>query len=394
MIINIKRLVFVYFVFKVVSLDTKKKGAIYLRLSREDGKETESESISNQRRLLLQFAQTHGIPIHYEFIDEGISGTTQNRKSLQKMYRAIEDGYIGTVLVKDLSRLSRNFIHTGELVEEWFPKHGVRLISVADGVDTSIVSPSNDIFAIRAVMDDWYARDISRKVRAAIRTKQRAGFCTCATLPFGYYRNEDEILIHAEQAEIVRRIFEDYVSGLSCREIANRLAWNDATVRRILMNPAYAGRLLLHKTEKYNYKSNRRIRLPESEYISFPVKPIISEQQFAQVQQMLAANGHRIYQKHALAGLVYCAVCGSQMHISGNAADGRAICSMRKRFGTCFAPSVKCSVLTDAVKKVLNEDGVHEGERNYHRYLSCIRVSPEHITICLKYRIQKSVALE
>ncbi len=386
-IIHIKVFVFEYFVVKVVCLDRMKNGAIYLRLSREDSKENESESISNQRRLLLQFAQNHGIPIAYEFVDDGISGTTQNRKSLQKMYRAIEDGYIGTVLVKDLSRLSRNFIHTGELVEEWFPKHGVRLISVADGVDTSIVSPSNDIFAIRAVMDDWYARDISRKVRAAIRTKQRAGFCTCATLPYGYYRNAEEIVVDSAQAETVKRIFEAYASGKSCLEIARIWNWNDATVRRILMNPVYIGRLQLHKTEKYNYKSDRRIRLPESEYITFPVQPIISEQLFEIVQGKLAENSHSKYRKHALAGLVFCAECGLRMHISGNAAEGRAICSMRKRFRSCSLPSLSCHELINAVNSVLNKDGIAAQEINYRKYVSMIRVSAEQITIALTYRI-------
>ena len=172
-----------------------KAGAIYLRLSREDRRGAESESIANQRSLLLQYAQAHHISVAYEFADDGITGTSQNRKSLQKMYRAIEDGLIGTVLVKDLSRLSRNYIHTGKLVEEWFPQNGVRLISVDDGVDTGMISPSNDIFAIRAVMDDWYARDISRKVRAALYAKQHAGFCTSASLPFGYYRNNQQIIV-------------------------------------------------------------------------------------------------------------------------------------------------------------------------------------------------------
>lgn len=347
----------------------------------------------------MQYAQNNHIPIAYEYVDDGVSGTTRNRKSLQKMYKAIEEGYIGTVLVKDLSRLSRDYIHTGELVEEWFPKHGVRLISVADGVDTGITSPSNDVFAIRAVMDDWYARDISRKVRAAIYTKQKAGFCTSAALPYGYYRISNEIRICTERAENVKRIFNAYESGESCREIAYRfkasdrsMSWNDTTIRRMLMNPAYIGRLELHKTEKFNYKSSRKIILPESDYIIYSIPSIISEQQFALIRKMIASNGHRSYQKHALAGMVYCAVCGSPMHISGNPEDGRAICSARKRFHSCTASSVKCSTLTDAADRVLRNDGISDNQINYQKMLAWIRVSPDTISICVKYKPQNHAA--
>ena len=383
-------------------MESTKNGAIYLRLSREDGKETESESISNQRRMLMQFAQTHHITIAYEFIDDGVSGTTQNRKALQKMFRLIEEGCIRTVLVKDLSRLSRDYIHTGELVEEWFPRHDVRLISVSDGVDTGTTSPSNDVFAIRAVMDDWYARDISRKVRTAIRTKQLAGFCTSASLPFGYCRESDMIAVNQEQAEIIQWIFQEYTAGSSCNIIAQKLrnngqqtahslSWSDTTVRRILMNPAYTGNLQLHKTEKFNYKSNHRISLPESEYISYSVPPIISEQQFTSAQKRIQANGHHSYPKHALAGLVFCAVCGAPMHISANEADGRTICSSRKRFQNCSAPSVKNSVLENAVNNILKADGIPENQIQYHKLISWIRVSPDIITVCMKYKSHHNV---
>ena len=343
-----------------------KAGAIYLRLSREDRRGAESESIANQRSLLLQYAQAHHISVAYEFADDGITGTSQNRKSLQKMYRAIEDGLIGTVLVKDLSRLSRNFIHTGKLVEEWFPQNGVRLISV------------------RAVMDDWYARDISRKVRAALYAKQHAGFCTSASLPFGYYRNNQQIIVDDLQAEIVKSVYQKYEAGASFCEItrylkcrpdsADQRKWSDTSVRRILMNSAYTGAFLLHKTEKSSYKSNHRIRLPESEYITYPVPPIISEQQFQHVQKMISLHAHTAYPKHFLAGSIFCAVCGAPMHISGTGERGRVICSSRKRFQSCDAPSVRCSELLDAFRRVCRKDGIPETESVMRRVLSCIRV--------------------
>ena len=374
-------------------------GAIYMRLSREDNKEHESESIANQRRLLHQYAIAHHISILAEYSDDGITGTTQNRKGLQKLFSAIEEGSVHTVLVKDLSRLSRNYLHTGMLIEEWFPQHGVRLISVDDGIDTGIISPSNDIFAIRAVLDDWYARDISRKVRAAISAKQSAGYCTSASLPYGYYRKNSEILIDERKAEIVRMIFDLYESGHSCCSISRTLQnqsnepmpidsmrWNDSTVRRILTNPAYTGTLQIHKSVKFSYKSSRRIHLPESEFISYPIPPIISHIQYTAVQELISRNGHCRYPRNWLSGIVYCALCGAPMHISGNMNNGRIICSTRKRFQTCSAPSISCSEVSEAIRNAFDEDEIPDSEAMYRRMIRTIRISPEMVTICLNYR--------
>lgn len=371
-----------------------KYGAIYLRLSKDDNGKNESESIANQRHLLLQYAETNAIPIRFEFSDDGITGTTQNRRGLQSMYRAIEDGLIDTVLVKDLSRLSRNFIHTGELIEEWFPSHKVRLISVDDGIDTAFTSPSNDIFAIRAVLDDWYARDISRKVRAAIYAKQKAGFCTIANLPFGYQRRGTEITTNHSQAEIVKRIYHAYLSGSSVCQIMRDLnhngitdrKWSDSAVRRILINPVYTGRLYQHTTEKASYKSSRRIRLLSEKAILFPVPRIIPDDQFTLVSEIMQKRHHVKQAGHWLCGKVFCAVCGANMHVSGDEKNGRIICSTRKRFHTCTAPSVLRKELLRIITDILIQDGIPVREPICRKLISAIRIGPEHITVCVRYR--------
>lgn len=373
--------------------------ALYLRLSREDKSTHESESIGNQRLLLQQYADKHGLSVRYEYTDDGISGTTQNRRGLKRLFQAIEAGFVQTVLIKDLSRLSRNYLHTGTLIEEWFPQHGVRLISVDDHIDTGSISSSNDMVALRAVLDDWYARDISRKVRAAIAAKQCAGFCTSASLPFGYNRNGQEIRIDQAKADIIRQIFDSYEVGSSCCRIASLLRvqhpesansdyllWNDATIRRILMNSAYIGRLQLHKTEKFSYKSSRKISLPESEYITYHVPQIIAISQFLKVQELLLRNGHQRNRKHWLCGLVYCAECGAPMHVSGDEAQGRVICSTRKRFQSCSVPSLRCSVLMEELISVFRQDGIPEYETVFRKMIKEIRISADTILIRLKYK--------
>ena len=253
------------------------RAALYMRLSRDDGQRLdESESITSQRLMLMQYAEHHGLPVIAAFSDDGQSGTQWYRSGLQDLLRTIEDGLVNTVLVKDLSRLSRDYLRTGVLLEHWFPAHGVRLIAVNDGVDTAHPSAGNDYSPIRAVMDDWYARDISRKVRAAIYARQDAGICTAASLPFGYYRTDGRIDKHPEASKHVLDIFRTYVRSRSLTATANTLnnagipsprnarsGWSSTTVRRILRNTAYCGTLYIHVTRKMSYKSSHRTVLPE-----------------------------------------------------------------------------------------------------------------------------------
>lgn len=384
--------------FRGARMELIKYGAIYLRLSRDDNNRNESESIANQRRLLMQYAAVNQIPVRYEFLDDGITGTTQNRKGLQQMFQAIEDGRIDTVLVKDLSRLSRNYIHTGTLIEEWFPAHGIRLISVDDGIDTARSSASNDLFAIRAVIDDWYARDISRKVRAAIYAKQNAGFCTAAHLPFGYEKREDAICVQNQHAQIIKSIFQQYCSGASICKIAGRLRavkeserkWSDTAVRRILNNPAYIGNLYLHTSEKASYKCNRRIPVPYEKAILYPVPRIISDELFYEVKDKLSDKRRRREPPHWLTGKVFCACCGAKMHISGTE-GGRIICSTRKRFQTCRAPSILRKELLDNISEVLRQDGIPFQDSLCRRIIHTIRISPDCITICVTYKKRENM---
>ncbi|MBR4201474.1 MAG: recombinase family protein [Oscillospiraceae bacterium] len=377
----------------------EKRTAIYLRLSRDDRISSESESITSQRLFLYQYAAQHGLEIGYEFADDGISGVSMQREALQNLLRTIQDGRIGTVLVKDLSRLSRDYIKTGELLENWFPAHGVRLIAVNDGVDTGIRSASNDFFPIKAVMDDWYARDISRKVRAAIHARQIGGLCTAATLPFGFKRNGTAIETDEASAKIVRNIFDQYMQMHSCHAVAaalNRAGispirsgsgfWHDATVRRILTNPAYIGQLHLHKTEKLSYKSSKKRAVSEAEHIVYPVPPLVSEDLFSAVQSCILQNGHSRGKRDWLSGRVFCAVCGNLMHHSGSGSAARLICGGRKRRQGCNNPSLRRELLVSRIVCALLDDGVPEPEKHLPELIERIYISEHTVIVHVKYR--------
>lgn len=376
-----------------------KKGAIYLRLSRDDNIGTESESITSQRLFLLQYAEKNRIEIAYEFTDDGLSGTNWQRQALQQLLKAIESGQIDTVLVKDLSRLSRDYIRTGELLEKWFPEHGVRLIAVNDGVDTGRQSASNDFFPIRAVMDDWYARDISRKVRAAIYARQKAGICTAANLPYGYVRSGNDIQICSPQAEVVQRIYHEYANGASCCTIASALnsdciptirshtsGWSDATIRRILCNPAYIGRLILHKTEKTSYKSTKKQYLPATENIVYPVPVVIPEPLFWQVQRRMKSAAHKPQPKDFLSGAATCALCGSRMYCTGSGTAARLICSTRKHQQCCQNPSIRRDTLIALMQSALNADGIAANFALLPSLIEHISISKEAVLLHVKYR--------
>ena len=368
---------------------------IYLRLSREDGLHSdESESIASQRLLLHQYARANGLFITAEYIDDGISGMRRDRPGFQALLSAIENGFVRTVLVKDLSRLSRDYLQIGSLLEHWLPMHGARLIAVSDSVDTALPSPSNDFSPIRALLNDWYARDISRKVRGALRARRNAGICTLATVPYGYRRSGGSLMIQDDRAETARMIFRRCIAGESCLAIADALnaqqipaprgrLWHDATVCRMLKNTVYRGELLLGTTEKQSYKHNGRRRLPADAAARIPVPAIVSAADFSAAQTALAVRGHRQKPRHWLAGRVFCAVCGSTMTVTGEPL--RLICAGRRRGNGCTNPSCACAPLLAAVPMRLTESGFPDSPFLAEYAVERAAVSADTVSVQLRY---------
>ena len=182
---------------------------LYLRLSRDDGNSAESESISNQRDFLIDYAEKNNLNVVEILTDDGYSGTNFDRPGFKRLIKLIEDKSIDTIITKDLSRLGRDYIQTGYYLEQYFPLHNIRYIAVNDNIDTAIQSGNSDMTPFWAVFNDMYAKDISKKVRTALDTKKRQGKFVGAYAPYGYKKDitdKNHLVIDEGPADVVRQI--------------------------------------------------------------------------------------------------------------------------------------------------------------------------------------------
>ena len=279
------------------------KAALYLRLSREDDeREGNSQSIINQHDFLISYTAQNGFIVQGIYVDDGFSGISFNRPDFIRMLEAIEAGDVNMVITKDLSRLGRDYIMTGYYIEKYFPEKGVRYIAVNDEIDTEI---ENDLAPFRAVINDMYAKDISKKVRTALRTRKLGGYFIGSNPPYGYLKDPDNkgrLIVNPETAPNVKRIFELFVKLKNVAATAKVLteqgvltpsggknAWSDVMVRRILTSETYIGNLVQNRTCKVSYKVNRRKILSKSNYIIVKGthEEIVAKDLFAQVQETL-----------------------------------------------------------------------------------------------------------
>lgn len=322
---------------------------IYIRLSREDDdKNYESESIVNQRSLLLQYARENNLNIYDIYIDDGYSGTNFDRPGFKKLISDIENKKINMVITKDMSRLGRDYIGTGELVEKYFPEHNVRYIAVTDNIDTFLDNSNNDIAPFKAIMNDFYAKDISKKIRSSLKAKMKEGKYIGGRAPFGYRKDpkdKNHLIINPEQSIIVKRIFEMCLSGKSPFKISKQLTiehiktpaeyydfnwnnncylhygvWHSKTIRDILTNRTYTGDLVQNKRNKVNYKIKKITKNNLKDYIVVENthEPIIDKNIFYEVQKRLPKNVGRNEKKeyYLLDGLLYCGDCGHRISVT------------------------------------------------------------------------------
>ena len=273
-----------------LAFDRKYKVALYIRLSREDGDKeegdkSESESITNQRSLLRGFVEESGLEVAEEYIDDGCSGTNFERPAFKKMIADIEKRKIDMVITKDLSRLGRDYIDTGNYIEKFFPLNRVRYIALLDNVDTFLDnSSSNDIVPFKAVINDMYVKDLSKKVKSAMTSKKEKGLFLGTYAPYGYNKDpldKNRLVINEEEAKIVRKIFKLYLEGNGPKTVARLLTeekiptpseskkmtrsslygkWCSRQLKDMLKNQVYIGNLVQNKMRKLNYKSKKLIR--------------------------------------------------------------------------------------------------------------------------------------
>ena len=303
-------------------------GAIYLRLSKDDEGSGESISIANQRKLLLRYAKEHHFTIIREYVDDGFSGTSFNRPGFQRLIEDIQKKEIRLVLTKDLSRLGRDYIKTGEYTELFFPAHKVRFIAIGDGYDSA--SSSSDLIPFRNVVNEMYARDISRKIRASLQVRMEEGSYIGNFAPYGYQKSGRErrtLIPDPAAAPVVLRLFEEAAAGIRPSTTARRLneekilcpsryrqscyphlktdsryqnkMWTANTIIKILHNPVYLGHMVQGKTKKLSFKSSACLSVPVPERIcvadTHPA--IVTEELFCRCQEQLAARACRRKEK-------------------------------------------------------------------------------------------------
>lgn len=321
---------------------------LYMRLSREDGDKEESSSVTNQREMLKRYvSEQENFFIVKEYVDDGYTGTNFDRPGFKQMIEDIEAGIIDTVITKDLSRLGRERLGVGHYTEIYFPEHNVRYIALLDNIDTYIDSGMNDMAPFKGVINDMYVRDISKKIRSSLIERKKAGNFLGVTAPYGYQKdpnNKFHLIINEKEAEVVKRVFRLYLEGNGLTRIAQILtkdgipvpgesrdigktrrtalysSWKQTTIRRILDNRVYLGELVQFKRRKINYKSKRRINVPEEErYICKGThEAIIDEEDFNTIQNILKKNKSFKGTRHdyLFKGLLYCAECGARLNIT------------------------------------------------------------------------------
>ena len=319
--------------------------AIYIRLSASDGYTSrESESVSNQRTFLQQWAKKSNFEIVQEFVDDGHSGTDFDRAGFKALMEWLKSGKVKTFATTDLSRLGRNYLEVGLLQEQTFPALGIRYIAVTDGYDSAERNTfsSFDPVIFKNILNDSYSRDISNKVVRAKRTLQREGKFIGNIPPYGYRvdtGNKHHLVPDAETAPVVIRIYRDFLSGKTTTGIARSLTlekiptpaqnknfkgrnftgiWNGNTIKRILSMPTYCGAITQHSTEMVSYKIHvsRRLRPEEWIVVQGTHEPLIAKEDFEEAQRILEQRPYTGVRKreHLLSGITFCADCGAKMY--------------------------------------------------------------------------------
>ena len=356
--------------------------ALYYRLSRDDGNDSESNSIITQRAMLQRFAKEHGFVVYSEYVDDGYSGTSFDRPDFKRMIQDIEDGKIGIVLCKDLSRLGRNNALVAYYTELVFPDADVRFIAINDAIDTAMGdSGGNAVMPFMSVVNEYYARDISKKVRSARRTRALNGEHSAGRTPLGYLKNPNDghkLIIDEETADIVRSIYQMAADGLGNYQICYRLArdkvkspsaweyertgkfskyydpsypwsWHPSTVMTILRNQMYLGHMRSHTQTTKSFKNQKIVRVPQEEWIIVENthEPLISQEMFDKVQAIVkikkranTANVENLFQ-----GLVYCSDCNAKLTLHTQTGGGNNIYLVchRYRHGTRSGENRLCT---------------------------------------------------
>lgn len=323
--------------------------ALYCRLSRDDENEGDSNSIVNQKAILGKYASEKGFPNPQFYANDGYSGTNFNRPDFMRLMEDVNAGYVGTIIVKDMSRLGRDYLKVGVYTEITFPDAGVRFIAINDGVDSES-NVDNDFTPFRNIINEWYAKDTSKKIRAVFKAKGMSGKHLCTIPPYGYKKDKNDKqkwVVDEEAATVVKEIFSLCMKGFGPMQIARILTereidtptihnrkyglpatslqmeypniWCTESVKSILANPSYLGHTVNFRTRKKSYKSKKKLDLPPEEWVTFEntQEAIIDNDTYETVQRIRSAKRRPMDmgEMSVFSGLVYCADCGKKMYL-------------------------------------------------------------------------------
>lgn len=378
-------------------LNSIKITALYERLSRDDELQGESNSITNQKHFLEDYARKNGFVNIRHFTDDGVSGTTFDREGFQSMIAEVEAGNVAVIIVKDMSRFGRDYLKVGFYTEVMFKEKGVRFIAINNGIDSSNQQDS-DFTPFLNIMNEWYARDSSRKIQAIFKARMQEGKRVSPSVPYGYRRDPDDkqhLIIDPEPAAVVRRIFKLVLEGNGVNRIADILyadkilipsayaekyypenqhsksfhdpiRWTNQTIIHILEKREYMGHTVLGKTISESYKTKKRRKATEDELMIFENthEAIIDEETWNNVQRLIETK--RRPKKNGappcrLSGLLYCADCGSKLSHRYNSrnkydADNSYGCSSYRQYTrNCTMHYIRVSVVEKLILEAIRE---------------------------------------
>lgn len=393
---------------------------VYCRLSQDDGLDGDSNSIINQKKILIDVVTRENLPNPILFVDDGFSGTNFDRPAISEALRLVENRQVSNFIVKDLSRLGRSYIKVGQLTETTFPSFDVRFIALNDGVDSNKPNESNSIFLpIKSLMDEMYAADTSKKIRAVVQAKAKAGERVTTNPPYGYLKdsnNPKKWIIDPVASEVVKRIFQEAKSGKSLSEIAKGLEndkifkpdrhrieiglksissspnvetlpyfWTRETLSAILGREEYLGHTVNLRTRTKSYKDKRKVDNSKEDWLVFKNthEAIIDQETFDIVQKMRShKRSNQRYKNRAghenlFAGLVFCGTCGRKHYFCPQEKNGlnhdHYKCSgYRKPIDGCENPHyIQKSALIDIVSDKLRQT-IHECQLDQETFLKKI----------------------
>ena len=396
--------------------------ALYCRLSCDDGdNQGDSNSIKNQKTILGKYATEHGYSNVQFYVDDGYSGTNFNRPDFQRMLKDIESGMIGTVIVKDMSRLGRDYLKVGYYSEVYFGEMGVHFIAINDSVD-NLSENDSDFTPFRNIINEWYAKDTSKKIRAVFKAKGNSGKHLCTCPPYGYMKDKEDKqkwLVDEEAAQVVKEIFSLCMKGYGPTQIARILTerkidtpvvhnrkcglpattyqsefpniWCTESVIHILENMNYCGHTVNFTTKKKSYKSKKKVHLPREDWIIFrdTHEALIDEQTYETVQRIRQSRRKQsdMGEMSVFSGLVYCADCGKKMYLC------RCSTSKQKEYFNCSTYRKKSKSLC-AAHQITVEAVEHIVLTDLQRVLGMYRASEKQFVEMLQRQVNRETQKE